>query len=64
MKLLEGRSYTSAGSASGGRTYGLSPDGQRFLMFIAPGTDANAAPPAIIILQHWDEELKRLVPTK
>jgi hypothetical protein len=43
--------------------YDVSPDGQRFLMITAPGTDANA-PPALIVVQHWDEELKRLVPTK
>ena len=45
-------------------TYDVSPDGQRFLMIKAPGTDAGAAPPALIVVQHWDEELKRLVPTK
>ena len=43
--------------------YDVSPDGQRFLMIKAPGTDASAAPPALIVVQHWDEELKRLVPT-
>ena len=61
MKLLEGRYYT--GAALAGRTYDVSPDGQRFLMIKAPGTDASAAPPALIVVQHWDEELKRLVPT-
>jgi hypothetical protein len=44
--------------------YDVSPDGQRFLMIKAPATDAGAAPPALIVVQHWDEELKRLVPTK
>jgi serine/threonine-protein kinase len=62
MKLLEGRYYTGDG-ASGGRAYDVSPDGQRFLMIKAPATDANVAPPALIVVQHWDEELKRLVPT-
>jgi hypothetical protein len=62
MKILEAR-YYSAGSNSG-RTYDVSPDGRRFLMIKAPGTDASAAPPALIVVQHWDEELKRLVPTK
>jgi hypothetical protein len=28
------------------------------------GTDQTAAPPQIIVVQHFDEELKRLVPTK
>jgi hypothetical protein len=26
--------------------------------------DASAAPPSLIVVQHWDEDLKRLVPTK
>jgi serine/threonine-protein kinase len=63
MKLLERRYYTGDG-ATGARAYDVSPDGQRFLMIKAPGTDAGAAPPALIVVQHWDEELKRLVPTK
>ena len=60
-KLFEGR-YLSTGTS--GRTYDVSPDGQRFLMIKAPGTDAGAVPPALILVQHWDEELKRLVPRK
>jgi hypothetical protein len=28
------------------------------------GSDAGAASPSIIVVQHWDEELKRLVPAK
>jgi serine/threonine-protein kinase len=62
MKLFEGRYVTGGGTL--GRSYDVSPDGQRFLMVKAPGTDASAAPPALIVVQHWDEELKRLVPTK
>jgi hypothetical protein len=62
MKLLE-RGYDS-GVSTFGRTYDVSPDGQRFLMITAPGTDASAAPPELVVVQHWDEELKRLVPTK
>jgi hypothetical protein len=27
------------------------------------GTDQPAAPPSVIVVQHFDEELKRLVPT-
>ena len=63
-KLLEGRYFTAGGGETLGRTYDASPDGQRFLMIKAPGADATAAPPSIIVVQHWDEELKRLVPTK
>ena len=61
VKLFDGR-YLSAGTL--GRTYDVSPDGQRFLMIKAPGTDAGVGPPAIVVVQHLDEELKRLVPTK
>jgi hypothetical protein len=62
MKLLERGYYPPSGYV--GRTYDVSPDGQRFLMIKAAETDAGAAPPALIVVQHWDEELKRLVPTK
>jgi serine/threonine-protein kinase len=61
MKLFDGR-YLGAGGTSG-RTYDVSPDGQRFLMIKAPGADAGVAAPAIIVVQQWDEELKRLVAT-
>jgi serine/threonine protein kinase len=37
-------------------------DGQRFLMLKQAGTDQTAAPPQLIVVQHWVEELKRLVP--
>jgi len=40
-------------------------DGQRFLMIKAGGgTDQTAARTQLIVVQHFDEELKRLVPTK
>ena len=60
-KLLEGR-YFTGGPGAAGRPYDVSPDGQRFLMIKEPGADATATPPSIIIVQHWDEELKRIVP--
>ena len=60
-KLLDRRYFV--GNISGGRAYDVSPDGQRFLMIKVPGSDGGA-PPALIVVQHWDEELKRLVPTK
>jgi serine/threonine-protein kinase len=63
MKLLERGSYTPSGYT--GRTYDVSPDGQRFLMIKeGGGSDQTAAPPQIIVVQHWTEELKRLVPIK
>ena len=44
-----------------GRTYDIAPDGQRFRMIKA---DQIAAPASLVVVQHWGEELKRLVPTK
>jgi serine/threonine-protein kinase len=52
--------------ATGGnipRDYDVTPDGQRFLMLKSEGRDQNS-PPHIVVVQHFDEELKRLVPTK
>jgi len=62
MKLLAGRYFN--GGVAGGRTYDVSLDGQRFLKIKAAGGDASAVPPALIVVQHWDEELKRLAPTR
>ena len=45
------------------RTYDLSPDGQRFLLIRPAGTDPGTSADMIVV-QHFDEELKRLVPTK
>jgi serine/threonine-protein kinase len=48
-----------------GRTYDISSDGQRFLLIKEDGgSEQTAAPPQIIVVQHWTEELKRLVPIK
>ena len=46
-----------------GRTYDISTDGQRFLV-VKPVNASNAPPPQLIVVQHFDEMLKRLVPTK
>ena len=57
--------YTTPGAPFLGRTYDISPDGQRFLMIKeGGGSDQTAAPSQIIVVQHWTEELKRLVPVK
>jgi serine/threonine-protein kinase len=48
-----------------GRTYDVSPDGKRFLMIKSGGgTESTSAPTSLVVVQHFDEELKRLVPTK
>ena len=60
-RLFEGR--YEIGSAQSGRTYDISPDGQRFLMFkLDARSDETATPPSIVIVQNWSEELKRRVP--
>jgi Tol biopolymer transport system component len=57
--------YFTTPTGNTGRTYDISSDGQRFLMIKGDGgTDPTAVPPQIIVVQHWAEELKRLVPTK
>jgi serine/threonine-protein kinase len=45
----------------GFRTYDVSPDGRRFLMI---KDDQSAAAAGIVVVLNWQEELKRLVPTK
>ena len=58
IKLFERRYYVGRNS---GRSYDVSLDGQRFLMIKGPVADAS---PVLILVQHWDAELKRLAPTK
>ena len=59
--LLGGHVY--AGHAGPpGRTYDISPDGQRFLMIKEASGDQNTGW-ELILVQNWFEELKRLVPT-
>ena len=56
----------AASSLTGGiaRGYDVSSDGQRFVMIKEGGdTDQIAAASQIIVVQHWGEELKRLVPS-
>jgi serine/threonine-protein kinase len=48
------------------RTYDVSLDDTRFLMIKEGGgpNQSTAAPPSIVVVQNWFEELKGLVPTK
>jgi hypothetical protein len=63
--LLVKDGYSTSPGGFFGRTYDISPDGQRFLMIKeGGGTDQTATPPSLIVVQHWVEELKRLVPAK
>jgi hypothetical protein len=61
VKLFERRYYVGPNS---GRSYDVSLDGQRFLMIKLPEGSEQAASANLIVVQHWTEELKRLVPTK
>ena len=45
-----------------GRSYDMSPDGQQFLMIKEGGPNGTAPPTSLVVVQHWFEELKRLVP--
>jgi eukaryotic-like serine/threonine-protein kinase len=58
MKLFAGPYETGPLS---GRNYDLSADGKRFLMVKQPA-GSQATTPQIVMVQHWVEELKRLVP--
>jgi hypothetical protein len=50
---------------AGGALYDVSRDGQRFLMIKnLGGEEVGGALRQIVVVQHFDEELKRLVPTK
>jgi serine/threonine-protein kinase len=60
VALFDGRYFTG----TQGRAYDVSPDGRRFLMIKEAGGDQGDARPQIIVVQHWQEELKRLVPTR
>src|SRR4029450_13750687 len=61
-RLLEPRYVSASGNL--GRTYDLSKDGLRFLLIKAPGTDSATTASNLFLVQHWAEELKRLLPTK
>jgi serine/threonine-protein kinase len=67
-KLLDvSRYYTGSNAARYGRMYDIAPDGKRFLM-IKPGgggsESAPLAPTSLVVVQHFDLDLMRLVPNK
>ncbi len=61
-KLLEPRYYTGNGNPN--RSYDVSANDQRFLMIKSASADPTTVPPSVIVVQHFDEELKRTAPTK
>jgi hypothetical protein len=60
VKVLEPGYWSS--DVLPGRQYDVSPDGKRFLV-VTPPKDIGG-PPDIVVIQHWDEELKARVPPK
>src|SRR5262245_49983461 len=61
--LLKDGSLVTPGQQNVGRSYDVSPDGQRFLV-VRPVSAPNAPPPQLVVVQHFDEMLRRLVPAK
>jgi serine/threonine-protein kinase len=51
-------------SANPGRTYDISPDGQRLLIIKQAATTAPSSQRGIVVVLNWAEELKRLSLTK
>ena len=48
----------------GAHNYDVSRDGQRFVMVAPPAREAGEQVwSKVVVVQHWTEELKRLVPT-
>lgn len=60
-KALEPRDVVSTGG-NASRNYDVTTDGRRFLMMKSPAPDVAAAPPQLAVVQHFDEELRRLAP--
>jgi len=60
-KLFDGPYYFGAA----GRTYDVSPDGQRFLLIKnTMSGDQTSTLPSIVVVVNWVEELKQKVPTQ
>ena len=55
-KVFDTRYFTGLG-----RSYDVSPDGQRFLMIKASGTEQA---PSMVVVLNWLEELKAKLPAK
>ena len=47
-----------------GRSYDVAPDGRRYLLTYRKEPPPPLPPAQMVLVQHWFEELKRLVPTK
>ena len=49
---------------AGARTYDVTLDDPRFLMVRAAQGDTNTEAPSLIVVQHFDQELKAKVPVR
>jgi Tol biopolymer transport system component len=54
--------FTSPGNP--GRTYDISPDGQRFLMIKEGSAGQTSSNTGLVVVLNWVEELKRLAPAR
>jgi serine/threonine-protein kinase len=59
-RILQGNYFY--GNPGLGRTFDISPDGQRFLMIKEDRGEGAGAPQNLIVVQNWFDDLKRLVP--
>jgi serine/threonine-protein kinase len=53
----------TAGTSGQGRTYDVAADGRFLMLKEAPSSDGGGPVARLVVVQHWDDELKRLVPT-
>jgi hypothetical protein len=60
---LFGGPYDYGDLGEAGRTYDVSPDGQRFLM-IKSAEEQATRPTSVVVVLNWFEELRRLVPKR
>jgi hypothetical protein len=58
--MFDNAGYAGAGAGLSGRTYDVSPDGQRFLLVKEDGLKSDADPPSVVVVLNWFGELKRL----
>jgi hypothetical protein len=60
--VLEANDFLFNAGGAAASTFDVSRDGQRFL--IVQQVRDDTAPRPIVVVQHWDEELRRLMPTE
>ena len=57
-RVLDGPFFTGGGNI--GRSFDVSPDGQRFLMLTPGAGDVHTDPTQILVVLNWFDELRRL----